>query len=117
MDHLLGRDADFVAHADIVHDNQGKPGEAVVQDDALGMQFIVNVRGRHGLPSTHDGQPQGRGDVAGRGPGEQDLFRLRLGFGSSALRRAHKRGGSENPEHPTCKVDSQTSHETTPTLS
>ena len=102
MDHLFGRAADFVAHADVVHNNQGKPGESVVQDDALGVQFIVNVRGRHGLPSTDDGEAQGRGDVAGRGPGAKDVFRLGIGFGSGALRRARRQDGSENPESQAC---------------
>lgn len=61
----------FVKHlainANAIDSDNGEPGSAVVQCEAAGVQFIVNMGRRNRVPPAHDAEAQLGRDVAGRG--------------------------------------------------
>ena len=83
LGHLpLGIVQHFAADVDVVADDQRDPRRAVVEDEAAGVQLVVDVLGRRwSAEVAHQPVAQPGRDVAGGDPGQEGFLVWRLGRG------------------------------------
>jgi hypothetical protein len=82
--HLLGGIEDFARDHAAIADDEDELGSAIIEGEAAGVEFIVDVRGLAILHVAVDGDAEVRGDVAGGGSGAELTFlRSRLSDGGS----------------------------------
>jgi len=74
LDELAGFEGEAAVDAEEVADDEGEFGGAVVEDEAAGVEFVVDVGGGEGEEATDDGAAEFGGDVGGGGAGEEGGF-------------------------------------------
>jgi hypothetical protein len=81
VDHLPGGVEDLAGDPHVIADREGQARLAVVQDQAAGVELVVDVAGRRDVEVAHDRLAERRRDVARRRPGAEDAIALGLRVG------------------------------------
>ena len=74
LNELAGFEGEAAVDAEEVADDEGELGGAVIEDEAAGVEFVVDVGGGEGEEATDDGAAEFGGDVGGGGAGAEGGF-------------------------------------------